>query len=511
MVEAKPSVSFRDPSGRVVVLPDRVVRIVHPQGKPELEAYTTSATIQAAMERGEAVPVLNLDDKSAEKVRQETADALTQTASIGPVEGTLVGHTKIGFPSHPFEWSAPMLQEAARLTLDLQEGLIQEGLGLKDASAYNILFEGTRPVFIDALSVEHRDPHDPAWTPEAQFTRMFLLPLLLQRDLGLPTTNTLNQHRDGLTPESAHRMTSRLKRLNPTYLWLCTLPTWLARKAESTSGLHRTRSVGDPAQARFILQRSVKRLRRQLDRVGRTRRQGSHWARYMDERSHYTQEAIREKGAFVQEVLEATRPRWVLDVGCNTGHYSLMAAQEGANVVAIDTDETSVGRLYVQARNVQADVLPLVVDIARPTPATGWRNQEHPSFLERATGRFDLVFLLAVVHHLTITERIPLVEVFSLTKRLTRGHILLEHVGPKDPLYQRLLRGRDDHGPDREAFERTLRDHFSIDATRPLTGTHRTLYLVHKDKEKTTEPVLKPALENEPVPTAAGPPSERQA
>src|SRR5690349_129632 len=91
--------------------------------------------------------------------------------------GMILEHERIPFPSYPYEWAAPMLHAAGRLTLDLAASLAKEGMGLKDATPYNILFRGPQPVFVDLLSIERRDPRDAIWLPYAQFVRMFLSPL----------------------------------------------------------------------------------------------------------------------------------------------------------------------------------------------------------------------------------------------------------------------------------------------------------------------------------------------
>jgi hypothetical protein len=61
-------------------------------------------------------------------------------------------------------------------------------------------------------------------------------------------------------------------------------------------------------------------------------------------------------------------------------------------------------------------------------PAADWEYSESFSFQERATGHFDLVRMLAVIHHLLLQARIPLDRTASLCHRLTRKHLLLEWV-----------------------------------------------------------------------------------
>ena len=63
----------------------------------------------------------------------------------------------------------------------------------------NILFEGSRPVFVDLLSIERRDPGSPLWLAYGQFARTFLLPLAAYKYLGWPLAATLHR-RDGYEP-----------------------------------------------------------------------------------------------------------------------------------------------------------------------------------------------------------------------------------------------------------------------------------------------------------------------
>src|SRR5437667_11504991 len=114
----------------------------------------------------------------------------------------------------------------------------------------------------------------------------------------------------------------------------------------------------------------------------------------------YTGADFTTKENFIKQVLSEFKPKQVLGVGANTGHFGLLAAAAGAQVVAIDSDPACIGSLWQQAFAKNLPVLPLVVDLARPSAALGWRNGECQSFLERAAGAFDAVFMLAVLHHL---------------------------------------------------------------------------------------------------------------
>ena len=224
-------------------------------------------------------------------------------------------------------------------------------------------------------------------------------------------------------------------------------------------------------------------LRRQLRRLSSRTQKDSHWSTYLDTQTHYNAGQFAAKESFVQSVLDEHRPRRVLDCGANTGHFSELASVAGASVVAIDSDNATVGRLWRRASETKLDILPLVVDLCRPTPAIGWRNRESPSFLDRATGHFDLLLMLAVVHHMLVTERVPLEEILELAAGLTTDLLLIEFVEPPDPMFRRLVRGRDALYAHLTTayFESASAARFQILRKQPLPQSSRTLYLLRRN------------------------------
>ena len=118
-------------------------------------------------------------------------------------------------------------------------------------------------------------------------------------------------------------------------------------------------------------------------------------------------------------------------------------ASTHASVVAVDLDEVSVSAIYSRAKAGGRSIQPLVVDLSQPTPAAGWRNAERKSFLERASGRFDLALMLAVGHHLRVTAGIPLVQIIETGLQLGRGSLLFEFVPASDPMFRTIARGRE--------------------------------------------------------------------
>ncbi|MBI4463056.1 MAG: methyltransferase domain-containing protein [Acidobacteria bacterium] len=471
--------SFRDPGGRLIQHEGRVVRFVAPGSVSDLEGFLVSATVERFGAAGNLVASRRMDPAEG---RAWLAKAGAADLG-GPTEAALfLEHERIPFPSFPYEWPPEMLHAAGALTLDLSESLLAEGLGLKDATPYNIVFRGPQPVFVDVLSFERRAPGDPTWLPYAQFVRTFLLPLLVTRQFGLPLDTLLTTSRDGLEPEQVYRMCGWGQKLRPSMLALVTLPTWLAAwHREGDPALYRPRRLPDSEKARFILASLFKSLRRHLHRLAPTGMDRSAWSDYAAQRA-YTADEAGSKQEFVQAALAEFRPKRLLDVGCNTGEFSFLAAAGGAEVVAIDSDPVVVGEVWRRARGSSRNVLPLVVNLARPSPAVGWRNQECLSFLERARGQFDTVLMLALLHHLLVSERVLLDDVFDMAADLTRDLLVIEYVDPADPMFRRITRGRDHlhAGFSREVFEAAGRRRFRLLRSQRVGQANRWLYLFRK-------------------------------
>jgi SAM-dependent methyltransferase len=241
-----------------------------------------------------------------------------------------------------------------------------------------------------------------------------------------------------------------------------------------------SRKVEDPELARQILLKTLKTLRRQMEMVTPAHH-ASTWSDYAETATHYSEEDHARKRGFVANALATARPMSVLDVGCNTGVYSNLAADAGAEVVSIDTDLQAVDRLCASLKGSGKNILPLCVDLAQPSPAAGWENREYASFLDRCAGHFDTVMMLAVLHHLLLRNQIPMERIATLCSNLTTRHLILEWVPPTDPKFRELLRGRDTiYGHITEtAFRDAFVEYFTIDDELTLANG-RTMFHLQK-------------------------------
>jgi hypothetical protein len=354
----------------------------------------------------------------------------------------LVEHEGIAFPSYPYEWAPVMLHAAAELMLRLAWEVQESGFVLNNASAYNVLFRGPNPVFVDMLSFRPWDARDASWPVSAQFLRMFLLPLMVYANVGLDPRSLLLANRDGIDVKDVQKL----------------IPVW-------GSGGEKHRENIEPPSI-------LERLERQLDAV-----KSALDSRVPEQNGNgYPPEQARMKRLFASECFRAIVPGRVLDLRCGTGELSVMAAAAGGSVVALDSDTAAVDRLWRHASAENLDILPLSIDIAHPTPATGWKNAEFPSFLSRAQAmEFDCVLLPALGP--AIEERRALPEMISLAANLTTDAAIVEYGVEAEGLSQ----NRQQHNNcTPEQFENICLHHFHIERMLRLPGSSRVLYLLRR-------------------------------
>jgi SAM-dependent methyltransferase len=419
--------TFRDPAGQLRLTDRCALRQIRPAAVGETQAFLDSPLRQELERCGDLI---------ASRVARAG-----EYAFIAPDELWLE-HPRIDPISYPWEWTRAQWGAAAELTLRIAGRAIAAGWTLKDATPLNILFHGAQPVLVDVLSLERRDPRSSVWLAYGQFVRTFLLPLVAARYLSWPLHATFFV-RDGYEPEQIYKALPMRRRIEPNLLDVVTLATLAGRRGAKTGGSAKPRPATDPELAEHILQKRIARLGKQI-RHAAAPHERSQWSDYAQTASHYSAADVKRKQQFVKNALERTRPARVLDIGANTGTYSLLAADAGAEAVALDSDAAALEVLWEAASEQNKPVTVLVANIARPTPAAGWCNREHFSLLDRLAGKFDLVLMLAVIHHLILREQLPLGHIGELCAGLTRRWLLVEWVPPSDPMYQEWLRGRDD-------------------------------------------------------------------
>ena len=378
------------------------------------------------------------------------------------------------FIAYPYEWAFGQLQDAALLTLKIQRAALKRGMILKDASAYNIQFVGGKPALIDTLSFE-KYVEGQSWIAYRQFCQHFLAPLLLAHYKDIRLAGLSRLYIDGIPLDLAAT-------LLPKRSWLklgVTLHLHLHSRAQRR---YADQSPDHHPKKRQLSAKSLENINSDLLNMVEKlhwRPNTTEWAEYYQGDS-YDSVGAEHKQTLVGQYIEQVAPRVVWDLGANTGLYSRLASARGIDTIAWDIDPGAVELNYRQVKaNQEEHLLPLVLDLANPSPAIGWENTERASLFERSNA--DLVLALALVHHLAIGNNVPLVSIARLLSRLAEW-LIIEFVPKEDPKVQKLLASRVDIFPayTQAGFEQAFATAFTIEQSAPIQNSSRRLYLMKR-------------------------------
>lgn len=425
--------SFRDPSGRVFIEDDRVLRAIYEIGRDNFEAVQKAGVLDALIAKGLLVEADAADPALAEGLEPKPAHLLT--------------HPKIPFISYPYEWTFSQLKAAALLHLELHLEALEAGFTLCDATAYNVQFRGTEPVFIDHLSIVPYDEGE-IWAGHRQFCMQFLNPLLLWAKRGVVPNSWYRGSVEGIPPEDLAAILSWKDKLSFTVLAHVVTQAKVhnhALKTETKEKVVKARKL--PKRSLVAMLEGLKSYIAGLEPPGGR----SVWSDYAEDNS-YDAGKRAEKHDFVAAMAGSVQPDMMFDIGCNSGDFSQTALDAGAkSVIAFDFDYGALERCYSRFSQSKASVLPLWLDAANPSPAQGWANAERASLGDR--GKIDAMVALAVIHHIAIGRNVPLDMAVDWLIGLA-PHGVIEFPNKDDVMVRKLLASRKDIFPDytEEAF-----------------------------------------------------------
>jgi ribosomal protein L11 methylase PrmA len=204
---------------------------------------------------------------------------------------------------------------------------------------------------------------------------------------------------------------------------------------------------------------------------------GTEWGDYYDN-TNYSDNAFEHKKELVRAWAEEKKPALVWDLGGNTGVFSREASLSGAFTVSFDIDPAAVEQNYrTLKKNKEQNILPLVLDLTNPSPAIGWDHAERDSFGQR--GPADMALALAVIHHLAISNNVPLPQLAQFFAARAKW-LVIEFVPKSDSQVKRLLSSRKDIFPSytREGFEAAFSERFVIHKAELVHDSERVLYLL---------------------------------
>jgi hypothetical protein len=446
--------SFRDPSGFVFTHEGQIHRQVNQRYREHFDRLIGSGLYDTLVQQNLLIPHEEADPKLART----------------PEAYKILKPEQVPFISYPYEWSFSQFQDAALATLRVQKAAFEKGMGLKDASAFNIQFHQGRPVLIDTLSFEIYREGAP-WIAYRQYCEHFLgtLALMAYRDVRL--SQLLRRNIDGIPVDLASTLLPARTRLKGGLLMHLHLHAKSQARHKNNPSAAKTAKVG-----RAGLQGIIDSLESATAALALKSNTGV-WADYYSD-TNYSESAAAHKAELVADYIERTDPKTVWDLGGNVGRYSRLAAGRGIFTLSLDLDPAAVELNYRACRkeNIQT-LLPLVIDLTNPSPDLGWAHQERASLKSR--GPADLLMALALIHHLAISNNTPLDRIASYFAALGR-HLIIEFVPKGDSQVERLLASREDifDHYTQQGFEQAFGRFFNTLDRQAIRDSKRTLYLM---------------------------------
>ncbi|MEM3366609.1 MAG: class I SAM-dependent methyltransferase [Candidatus Methanomethyliaceae archaeon] len=451
------SSSFRDPSGFVFVQNGILYRQVNHFYAQDYERLMKTGLYDKLVNTGYLIPHTEVN--------------------LEPVtpDGYKILHPEhIPFISYPYEWCFGQFKEAALTTLYIQKHALKFDMSLKDANAYNIQFYKGKAIWIDTLSFETYKAGEP-WVAYRQFCQHFLAPLALMATKDIRLGQLLRVYIDGIPLDLASRLLPLHTYWNPGLLLHI---HYHARIQKKYAGV----SFNEVRRGRMISREALLGLIESLERTIQHlnwKPADTQWSEYYQS-THYTKVAFTSKKRLVTEWVDRVRPRLIWDLGANIGVLTRQAVRNETYAIAWDIDPLAVEQNWKLVRqNKEQNILPLLVDLTNPSPAIGWNNRERDSFAQR--GPADLVMALALIHHLAISNNLPLERIAESMAEWGKW-LIIEFVPKSDEQVQKLLRNRVDifTSYTRDGFETAFGKYFEIIERQPLQDSQRWLYLMRR-------------------------------
>ena len=449
--------SFRDPSGFLFHHDDILYRQVNSSYKEEFDHLIDSGLYDKLVEQNLLI--------SHHEVENSIISSDTNIYKI-------IQPKKLNFISYPYEWCFSEFKQAALTTLEIQKISLEYGMTLKDASAYNIQFINGKAIFIDSLSFE-KYTEGQIWTPYKQFCQHFLAPLALMSHTDIRLNQLLRVYGDGIPLDLTSKLLGKGTRFSFSLLSHIHMHAKSQKHYEDKPVTAKQKKLRKNSFVGLIesLNSGIKKLN--------WKPEGTEWAEYYSE-TNYSDVSFTEKKKIIGDTLDKIKPTIVWDLGANTGIFSRISSEKGIDTISSDIDPAAVEKnfLNVISKN-ENNILPLILDLTNPSPGLGWDNKERNSFLER--GPVDLVFALALIHHLAISNNLPFYKIVQFFEKICRN-LIIEFVPKNDSEVMKLLATREDIFNEYtiEKFEAEFKKSFSIEEKIKLEDSERFLYIMKK-------------------------------
>lgn len=445
--------SYKDKDSQILVINNKIYREIKKSYENNYKMLMKSGLYEELTQKGHLI-------KHYETTKSETNKRLIKPEEI--------------FISYPYEWCFSQLKDAALLTLEIQKTALKYNMSLKDANCYNVQFHNGKPIFIDTASFEKYE-EGTIWQAYKQFCMNFIAPLALMAYKNSCLVCLLKTYINGIDLNLASSLLPLKSIFNINILLHIHQHAKIQKKYENNN--KKINIQYSKLQMVILIDNLIKTIK-----SIKMKPKYSCWKDYY-KKTNYTDNSFHQKISIINEYKAELQPHSLVDIGANNGFFSRLFKNICKQIICIDSDYNAIEKNYNETKNAKENnIYPLVIDFTNPTPNLGWNNEERFSFYDRIKN-IDMVMALAIIHHLAISNNIPLYNI-AKTFSKTGKYLIIEFIEKEDSQIQKLLKNRQDIFDDytKENFEKTFSEFYEIKRKNPIPDTFRTLYLMQRIK-----------------------------
>ena len=460
-------ISYKDSAARVVLQEGVYYRYIFNEYKKEYDALMQSGLYEALIDKGYLI--------AHSELKYEGNDA-TVYKQLLPEQ--------IHFQSYPFCWSYIQWRKAIITFLEINKIALNYGMILKDATPFNFFFKEGRAILLDTSSFEFFKEGAP-WLAYKQFCSEFLSPIALMHYNGQIWSGMVKANLKGLPLNFVSKQLPLKSWFNLT----CLLHIHMhAKYANTEVSVQEENTRKSKAQEGFTKEKLLSLLDMILSTVKNWKQAYNiekHWQGYYE---HDIESPIylNRKEEIITKWLSDVKPKTVIDLGANTGRFSLLAAKEVKQVIALESDYICVDAIENAIdKKVTKNITVLQMDLAETSPNFGALEKEYSSIFQRISNSHlspSLVMALAIVHHLHISNFLSFAQIAELLAKFNSKYLIVEFVPIQDSKVQLLIKNKqkDFSSYTQENFTEALLQYFKLVDVKKIEGSDRELLLLEK-------------------------------
>jgi hypothetical protein len=481
-------ISYKDTAARVVLEEGIYYRYIFNEYQAEYDHLMHSGLYKALTEKGLMIKHEEIDDsvhQEVEKFQQSSTSHNKPYKRLKPYQ--------IHFQSYPFEWSYGQWRKVLYAYLQINKIALTHGMILKDATPYNFYFEGGRAILLDTSSFDFFKEGDP-WMAYRQFCSEMLSPFALMHYNGQRWARITQSHLRGMPLNFVSKQLPLKSWLNMTCLLHIHMHgKYATNNSENSSLRHSKKEVSKKTEEEFVKQKGFSKekivsLMKMLQSTVVNWKQPyafeKHWIDYY-QKDIASDKYLEHKEAIIKnwlaQLTHQNKIDTILDLGANTGKFSLLASDYADKVIALEYDDICVDVIDKSiVSSKKNNIYCLRMDLAETTPNMGVLEKEYSSIYTRA--KSSMVLGLALIHHLFISNQLSFYKIAQILDGFSEQYVIVEFIPFEDEKVQFLIKDkqRDYSDYTEEAIKEAIESFFKIKERKQIEGSERILYLLDK-------------------------------